>query len=159
MYEGLSPDEATQALDEIDQRKEQVIERTLIPQWFWWAIAGLVVGLTAAVESREPLVIGIGAVVFAVGVVTVTSCVVIGTLRHAQLRRDLLGPAGALSIVGFVVAANAVTLLAAFVLQATGMRYPATLATLLGAVVIVAGGPVLMRRLRHIMLTNRAGQR
>jgi hypothetical protein len=103
------------------------------------------------------LTIGIGAGVFVLGILTVTGWVVIRTLRHAHLRGDLLGPAGALAIVGFAAAVIAVTLPTAFILQATGMRYPAVLATLLGAVVMVIGGPVLMRRLRHIMLTNRAG--
>ena len=157
MYEGLRPDEAARALDEIDQRTEQVIKQTMIPQWFWWAIAGLMLGLTLAVESGEPLVIGIGTGVFVSGVLTVTGWVVIGTLRHAKLRGDMLGLAGALAIVGFVAVVIAVTLPTAFVLQAAGMRYPATLAILLGAVVMVVGGPVLMRLLRHIMLTNRTG--
>jgi hypothetical protein len=157
MNEGLRPDEAVRALDEIDQRTEQVIKQTLIPRWFWWAIAGLELGLTAAVESRVPLVIGIGAGVFALGVLTVTGWVVVGTLRHAQLRRDMLGPAGALAIVSFVAAVLAVTLPTAFILEATGVRYPATLGTLPGAIVMVVGGPILMRHLRHIMLTNRTG--
>lgn len=160
MYEGLKPDEAARALDEIDQRTDQVITKTLIPRWFWWVIAGLIVGLSAAVESREPLVIGIGTGLFVLGVVGATGWTVLGTLRHAQLRNDLLGPAGALAILGFVAVVLAVTLPTAFILEAAGMRYPATLSTVLGGVIMVVGGPVLMRFLRQIMLTHRtAGQR
>ncbi|WP_028923228.1 hypothetical protein [Pseudonocardia acaciae] len=157
MGERPRPDEAARALDEIDRRADQVITRSLIPWWYWWAVAVLTVGLVAAVESREPLVIGVGTGVFVLGVPAATCAVVFGARRHAQPRGDLLGPGGALAIVGFVALVLAVTLPAAFALQAAGVRYPATLATALGGVVMVVGGPVLRRLLRQIMWTHRAG--
>ena len=60
MENTVQPDEAADALTEIGHRQEQVIEITLIPKWFFWATAGLMVGFTAAVDSRVPLAIGIG---------------------------------------------------------------------------------------------------
>jgi hypothetical protein len=157
MAETLQPDDAARALVEIDQRQEQVIKLAIIPWWFWWALAVLQVGLSAAVESKRPLVIGIGVSVFVLGVLSVTGWVVARMIRNAQLRNDLLGPAAALAILGFVAAVVAVTLPAAFLLEAAGARYPATLAMLLGGVVMVVGGPVLMRFVRNLMLANRAG--
>ena len=153
----LHPDDAVRALVEIDQRQEQVIQLAIIPWWFWWALAGLKTGLSAAVESNRSLVIGIGVSVFVLGVLAVTGWVVARAVRSARLRNDLLGPVGVLAILGFVAAVIAVTLAAAFVLEASGARYPATLATIPGGVVMVAGGPVLMRFLRNTMLANRAG--
>src|SRR6266704_1664777 len=45
----------------------------------------------------------------------------------------------------------------AFGLRAAGAGHPATLACAAGGLVLGAGGPVLMRRLRAIMLGNRTG--
>jgi hypothetical protein len=157
MQEGLRPDEAARALVEIDQRRDQVIKRTMIPWWYWWAVAVLILGLSAAVESRRPVAIGVGAAVFALGILVATGWVVIGTLRSAQLRRDLLGPVGVLAILGFVALVEGVALPTGFILDAIGVRYPATVAALFGGVVMVIGGPVLMRFLRQVMMTNPAG--
>ncbi len=43
------------------------------------------------------------------------------------------------------------------ILRAPGGSHPATLACLAGGLAMGAGGPILMRRLRQIMLGNRAG--
>ena len=159
MDEELHPDEAARALTEIDRRQEQVINLAIIPGWYWWTTAGLMVGLSAAVDSHLRLTIGISVSVFVVGILTTTGWVVLGSLRHAQVRNDLLGPVGVLAILGFVAAVLAVSLPTAFAMRATGMRYPATAGVLAGAIVMVIGGPLLMRFLRHTMLANRAGSR
>jgi uncharacterized membrane protein len=153
----LDRDEAARALVEIDQRQEQVIKLAIIPWWYWWAVAVLTIGLTAAVESKRPLAIGIGVTVFVLGILITTGWVVARMVGNAQLRNDLLGPTAALAILSFVAATIAVTLPTAFLLEAAEARYPATMATILGGFVMVAGGPVLMRFLRKTMLANRAG--
>ncbi len=157
MHEELRPDEAARALTEIRQRQEQVIKLAIIPTWYWWAIAGLMVGFSAAIDSHRRLAVGIGTSLFVIGVLTATGWVVIGGLRRAQLRNELLGPIGVLAILGFVATVLAVSLPTAFALQAAGLRYPATLGVLVGAVLMVVGGPLLMRYLRRIMLAKRAG--
>jgi len=157
MNERLRPDEAARALTEIEQRQEQVIEVALTPAWFWWVNAGLMVGLSAAVESRRPLVIGIGTAVFVTGVLAATGRVVIGALRRAQLRNRLLPPVGVLAILAFVAAILAASLPTSFALDAAGVRYPATCGVLLGATVMAVGGPLLMRYLRRLMLAGRVG--
>ncbi len=157
MYENLSADEAARALAEINHRTDQVIEKTLVPDWFWWVVAGLNVGLTAAIESDEPLVIGIGTAVFALGITAATGLSVLNTLRHAQVRNNLLGPVGAVAIVGFVALVLAIALPAAFILDAADVPYSAVLASALGGVVTVIGGPVLMRFIRRTMRNHRAG--
>jgi hypothetical protein len=157
MHEELRPDEAARALTEIRQRQEQVIKLAIIPAWYWWAIAGLMVGLSVAIDSHRRLAVGIGTSVFVVGVLTATGWVVIGGLRRAQLRNELLGPTGVLAILGFVATVLAVSLPSAFAFQAAGVRYPATMGVLVGAVLMVVGGPLLMRFLHRVMLANRAG--
>ncbi len=157
MPENLRPDEAARALTEIRQRQEQVIKLSIIPAWYWWAIAGLMVGFSAAIDSHRRLAIAIGTSVFVIGVLTATARVVIGGMRRTQPRNDLLGPIGVLAILGFVATVLAVSLPTAFALQAAGVRYPATLGVLVGAILMVLGGPWLTRLLQRIMLAKRAG--
>ncbi|HEV8569211.1 MAG TPA: hypothetical protein VGQ92_19380 [Actinoplanes sp.] len=157
MPEDLRPDEAARALTEIRQRQEQVIKLANIPAWYWWAIAGLMVGFSAAIDSHRPLAIAIGTSLFVIGVLTATARVVIGGMRRTQLRNDLLGPIGVLAILGFVATVLAVSLPTAFALQAAGVRYPATLGVLVGAILMVLSGPWLTRFLQRIMLAKRAG--
>lgn len=157
MAHGLRPDDAAQALAEIEQRREQVIELAIVPRWYWWAIAGLQVGLVAAVDSRQPLAISLGTVGFVIGVLAATGWVIAGARRRAQPRNNLLGPVGVLAILGFVATVLAVSLPTAFVLDANGITHPAIWGALLGGVVMVVGGPLLMQLLRRMMLANRSG--
>jgi hypothetical protein len=157
MPEDLRPDEAARALTEIMQRQEQVIKLAIIPTWYWWTIAGLMVGFSAAIDSHRRLAVGIGTSLFVIGVLAATGRVVIRGLRRAQPRNELLGPTGILTILGFVAVVLAVSLPTAFALQAAGVRYPATLGVLVGGILMIVGGPLLTRFLQRIMLANRAG--
>jgi hypothetical protein len=156
MSEKAHPDEAARALAQIRDRQEQVINVTVVPAWYWWLVGGLIVALPAAIESREPVTIGIGVIVFVLGFLGGTGWVVRGAL-HVQPRNELLGGRGVMMILGFVALVLGITLAVAFSLGAAGVSHPATLANLLGAVLLIAGGPVLTRALRRIMLDNRAG--
>jgi hypothetical protein len=158
MSEQVRPDEAAQALAEIRQRQRQVIDLAMLPTWYWWIVAALVVGLSATVDAarHRPVVIGLAAGAFALGILGVTGRVVLGAWRRAQWRNQLLGGRGVLAIVGFVGLVVGTTLGTAFALQAAGVRGAATLASLVGAAVMITGGPVLTRVLRRLMLDNQA---
>lgn len=161
MSEQVRPDEAARALAEIRQRQERVIDLALLPVWYWWVVAVLMVGLSVAVDAarHRPVVIGVAAVAFALSVVGVTAWLVLGAWRRAQWRNDLLGGRGALAIITSVWLVVGVTLGIAFGLQAAGVAYPATLASLVGAATMIAGSPLLTRVLRRIMLDHRTGSR
>ena len=77
--------------------------------------------------------------------------------RHAQLRNGLIDGRAVVAILGFVALIVAGTIGLALGLRAAGAGHPATLAGAVGGLVMGAGGPVLMRRLRAIMLGNRTG--
>lgn len=158
MNEYVRADEAAQALDEIQQRQEQVINLATIPDWYWWAVGVLMVGLSAAVDSHQRLAIAVTIPVFVLAILAATGRVVVGGLR-AQLRNDFLSPDGVFWILGLVALVLAVALPLAFGLRAAHIGYPATIGTSAGAVVLVIGGPILMRRLRRIMLSNRSASR
>jgi hypothetical protein len=157
MANKVGPDEAAGALTEVARRRAQVVTLTIIPTWFWWATAVLMVGFSIAVETQRPLVIGIATPMFVFGILIVTGRLVLGIVSRAQPRNDLLAPPGVLAILGFVAAILAVSLPTSFALKAAGVRYPATAGILLAAVLMVVGGPLLMRYLRRLMLDNRVG--
>ena len=157
MANEVHPDEAAGALTEIARRRAQVATLAIIPTWFWWAITILMVGFSVAAETRRPLVIGIASAAFVLGILVVTGRLVLSIIGRAKPRDDLLGPAGVLAILGFVATILAVSLPASFALEAAGVRYPATAGILLAGIIMVVGGPLLMRYLRRLMLTNRAG--
>ena len=159
MNDQVRPEEAARALAEIGQRQEQVIRLSAIPTWYWWAIAVLMIGFTAAVETRRGLAIGIGTAVFVVGVLAATGRVVFRSVRSAQPRNDLLGPGGVFAILGFVAVTVGVSMAVAFPLEASGISYPATVGVSVAAVMLVIGGPFLMRYLQGRMLANRSGSR
>jgi hypothetical protein len=159
MTDQVRPEEAARALTEIDQRQEQVIRLAVIPNWYWWVIAVLMVAFAAAVDSGQGLIVGIGTAVFVAGVLATTGWAVFRAVRSAQPRNDLLVPGGVVAILGFVAVTIGVSLAIAFILKASGVSYAATIGVSVTAVMLVVGGPMLMRYLQGLMLANRSGSR
>lgn len=153
MAEQIESAEAAQALAQIRDRREQVIDAALIPTWYWWLVGGLNVLLGVAVESHRPAFVAVGAVVFAVGLFAGTGWIVRRAIR-VKVRTDLLGVRGVGLILGFVAVTVAAALSVAFSLEGAGVAYPATWGELAAAVCLVVGGPRLMRALRRIMLDH-----
>ena len=117
------------------------------------------VAFAAAVDTGQGLVVGIGTAVFVAGVLTTTGWVVFRAVGSAQPRNDLLGPGGVVAILGFVAVTVGVSLAVAFILKASGASYAATIGVSVAAVMLVVGGPMLMRHLQRRMLANRPGSR
>jgi hypothetical protein len=157
MSDEPSPAEAAQALADIQLRQQQVIDLAIIPVWYWWAVGALMVILAAGVDSRAAVAVGLSVTVFVLGILAATGWVVGRAFRHAQLRNGLLDGRAVAAILGFVALIVGGTIGLAFALRAAGAGHPATLACAAGGLVMGLGGPVLMRRLRAIMLGNRTG--
>jgi hypothetical protein len=152
------PEEAAAALAQIRSSQEQVIRAALIPAWYWWAVAVGMVAIGAAVDTREPVVLGVVIPIVALGIAALTLAMIFGAGRGARIKSDeLLGGRGALAIVGFVWVIVGLTLGIGFGLRAAGVPDPATIATAAGALGLALSGPGLNRRLGKIMLSNRAG--
>jgi hypothetical protein len=159
MSDEVNPHEAAQALTEIEQRQEQVIDVAVVPTWYWWAVGVLMTVLAAAVDSKQPVATGVGIAVFVAGLLWSTLRLIRRSVALVQPRNDLIRPQGILAIFGFVAAILAAALPTAFALKAAGVAYPATIGVTAGAVVLVAGGPVLMRYLRKVMRNSAGGHR
>jgi hypothetical protein len=159
MTNAIEPGDAGTALTEVRRREHQVIRAAMIPTWFWSAIAVASVGLGAVVDGRNAAVIGVAAVVYSIGVTVLSLWVALGGVRRVKVHEGLLGPEGAGLIVGFVGIVVVGTIALAFALRAMGVAQAATISTLACGAALVVGGPVLMRRLRLVMLRHGAATR
>lgn len=157
MNDEPGPAEAAQALTRIQHHQQQVIDLAAVPPWYWWTVGALMVVLAAGVDTRTPAAVGAGTAVFVTGLLAATGWCVVRPFRHAQLRNGLLDGRGVAAILGFVALIVGGSLAVSFSLRAAGVPYPATLGCAAGGLAMGLGGPLLMRRLRRIMLGNRAG--
>jgi hypothetical protein len=152
MGDRIGPEDAALALGEIDRRREQVIRRPVFPRWFWWAQAGLTVGMTACIESGRAVVLWAGVALFVVGAIVV-DLPVSRAARAAPPNRALGAPGNARGVLGvlagFVAVLLGVVVGVTFGLRAAGVPYPAMFAV---------GGPVLVRW-EGAVLVRRSGSR
>lgn len=155
MASHVSPHEAARSLADIGTRQAQVIEALLVPPWYWWLVAALTVGLGVVVDRHHPALVALAAAVYAVLVAGITGWMIVGRHR-ARVSRALLGERGVVAIVSFVWILVGVSLGVGFGLRNASVGHPATLACLVCALGLIAGGPALMRYLRHTMLQRRA---
>jgi hypothetical protein len=159
MTNAIEPGDAGAALAEIRRREAQVIEAGIVPVWFWWVVAAASVALGMVVDGRNAAAIAVAAIVYAIGMAGLTASVIVGGLRRVKVREAMLGPDGAGLIVAFVGIVVIGTIALAFALEAIGVAQAGTLSTLACGAALVIGGPLLMRRLRIVMLRRRAGAR
>jgi hypothetical protein len=157
MNRELHPGEAADALAEIHKRQQQVIDRAIVPVWYWWVVGALMVVLAVGVDTRTHLALGITIPVFVVGMLAATGAAVRSQFLDARVHGRLMDGMAAMAILGFVGLIIGCSLGIAFGLRAAGASYPATIGCGVGGLVMGLGGPVLNRQLRRIMLGNRAG--
>ena|SRR5947209_4092992 len=150
-------DEAESGLADIRAAQQLLIDRVAIPAWYWWGVAVLTVLLGLVVDRGSRTEVALAAVVFALVVAGATGWVIVGGGR-VQVSRSLLAGEGAVRIVAFVGLVVGVSLAVGFALRAAGAAYPATAATLVAAVCLAVGGPLLMRGLRRAMLRQGAAR-
>jgi hypothetical protein len=144
----IEPADAARALSEIGRRREQVIRRTAVPRWFWWASAVLPIALAADVESQR-------------GTLAVNGLLIRARLR-APLRPDLVPrgfvPRALAEEAALAAVVIGVELGTVFSLKAAGVPYPGTIATAIAMAALVAGGQMLMRY-RTAFLMRQSGGR
>ncbi|HEX9066803.1 MAG TPA: hypothetical protein VF843_16960 [Streptosporangiaceae bacterium] len=158
MREYAQPDEAATALTEIRRRQAGLINATAVPFWYWLVAAAAMIAIGVAADTRRGAVLAVVIPCVVAVVAILTAAMIFGVPGRARPRsRDLLGPRGALAIVGYVWLIVALTLGTAFGLRSAGSPAAATIGTVVGGVVLIVSGPMLSRWLRRTMLRNRAG--
>ncbi|SDT32771.1 hypothetical protein [Actinoplanes derwentensis] len=148
----IPPNDAALALAEMQARREQVVDTNLVPNWFWSAVGVLMILFVAAIESEIPWLIAVGSMTYALGL----GAVIIAVVRKAkvQVRYELIGPRGILTILGFAAVLIALGLALGFTLDARDVPFAATVAIVPVAVGMALGGPRLMSHLRGLMLSR-----
>jgi amino acid transporter len=148
----IPPVDAELALAEVRARRAQVVDTNLVPDWFWYGIAVLMMLFVAAMESEIGWLIAVGTIVYTLGLATL----ILALVRRArvQVRQELIGVRGALAIAGFTVTLVAIGVALGFTLDALGVPLPATLGCLPVAIGLAVGGPRLMSHLRRLMLSR-----
>jgi hypothetical protein len=143
----IDPADAARALSEIGRLREQVIRRAVIPGWFWWANAVLMIALTAAIESRRGVILGTGIALFVAGSLVLN--VPVSRTARAAPPRGLVGrgpvPGLPVRLAAFAAVLAGVLLATVFSLIAAGVPYPGTISVTVTAVVYAVGWQMLMR--------------
>lgn len=155
----LEAGDAAAELAEIEKRQAGVIDAVLVPRWYWWVVGLLLLPIGLATDSHQRTATAVVAVLMALVIAGISVWMISGAYPGARVHPATLGGAGALYIVGFVWVVVGVSLVVAFGLQAAGVAYPATIGTVLAALMLIGGGPVLMSRLRRSMVARSAGAR
>ena len=164
MNDQIEPADAARALSEIGRRREQVIRRTAIPRWYWWAIAVLEIAFAADADySRRGALFWAGNALLAAGMLAVNGLLLSRQSRGPALSPDLVAPdSGPRLLAGSVAlwpAVAGVTLGTGLGLEAARVPYPATIAVTVTAVVFVAGGQLLVRHETAAMLRRSGSPR
>lgn len=143
--------DALRGLGEVAAARRAVVETVLVPNWYWWLVGALVVGIGAAADTRRPGVV-VGVTVPAALLIAAATAWMIAGRGRAQLSKDLLGPSFVVGLLAFIWILVGASLGLAFGLRAAGVGMPGLAGTLLCSLGLVVGGPVFMHRLRRNML-------
>ncbi len=152
----VSDDEARAALDEVARSRRKVVDEIDMPTWYWWGLAVGWAGLGVLTDlGRAGLTL---AATLAFGAVhaAVSHWVLGGRRRTDQLsvRAEVAGRHVPMLVGLTLLGLAALTVLASVLAAEDGSGHPVTVASLLVAVLIVTGGPQLMRLVRKQALRS-----
>ena len=147
----LTAEQAQAALDVVERSRRRVIDEIDVPAWYWvsMAVGWVVLGVIADLD--HPWVTSGSTLAFGMVHSWVAPRVVDGRHGNPQVsvRADVAGPRVARAVLGGLVAMVAVTVLAALAQNADGDRHPSVVASVMVAIVILLGGPLLLADLRR----------
>lgn len=147
----ISDAEARMALDTVEHRRQQVLAEIDVPGWYWWFLALGWVAVGAAVEFGGAVGAIVAPVVFGAVHASLASRALSGRYRTSNLsvRRDVAGHQVLFAVIAYVVVLCVVTLVVALAANADGARHPGMFASVVVALLVLAGGPRLMAALRR----------
>jgi len=151
MEQHIPPSEARAALEVVERSRRRVIDAVDVPSWYWWGLALGWIALGVIADVGPGWLSAAATFAFGTGHASVAPRVISG--RHAS--RDLsvhsaVAPAHlARIVIGGLVALGALTVGLALLASADGADHPVTIASVLVAVIIVLGGPLLVTHARE----------
>jgi hypothetical protein len=155
-----SSTEARLALQGVERVRQRVIDQIGLPGWYWWGLAASWVGLGVLSDVANPWVTLAATLAFGAVHSTIAPRLLAGRQRTRDLkvRADVAGRRVSGLMFACLIGLVGVTIGVAFAASADGARHPATMASVLVAVVILLGGPRLMATIRTDALRRTAAQ-
>jgi hypothetical protein len=151
MSHDLSESGARDALASVDHGRRQVAAEIAVPGWYWVGLATGWVGLGVLADYGPAWATVAATVVFGAAHASIAPRVISG--RHGSsalsVRRDVVGHTVTAAVIAFLVAMTVTTVGLALWFQADGARQPATLAGVMVAALVIAGGPGLVAHMRR----------
>jgi hypothetical protein len=143
--------EARAALAEIEHGRRLVIDEIDAPAWYWWGLAVGWVAVGVVADLHDPWASTAATVAFGALHASLSGRVIGGRRRSDQVtvRREVAGRHTPLIVVCSLVLAAVVTVGLALAAHADGARHPATAASVVVGLLVLAGGPRVMARVRR----------
>jgi len=143
--------DAGRALDDVERRRQQVLEEISVPAWYWWALALAWIGLGVVAVAAPAWVYVVATVGFGAAHAAVAPHVIDGRHGSRQLtvRADVVSRRTSALVIGFLVVLVVVTVGIALVADALDAPQPALIASVIVAIMVLIGGPRLLAYERH----------
>jgi hypothetical protein len=143
----VTPSEARAALHTVERSRLRVIDEIDVPGWYWWGLALGWIALGVIADVGPGWLGAVATFLFGAAHASVAPRVISG--RHASrelsVRAGVAPPHLGRMVIGGLVALGALTVGLALLVQADGAEHPVTIASAFVAVIIVLGGPLLLR--------------
>ena len=147
----VTPNEAQASLDTIERSRVRVIHEVNVPWWYWSGLALGWIALGVIADVGPDWLTTVATVMFGAAHAAAAPRVISG--RHASrrlsVRASLAPPHLPQIVIGALVALGALTVGLALLARTDGADHPVTIASLLVAVIIVLGGPLLLSTARR----------
>jgi hypothetical protein len=150
MTDYLSDAEARVALHDVERARQRVIDQIGMPKWYWWGLAACWIALGVLNDVANAWFVAVATIVFGAVHSAVSQRLLAGRRQtgNVKVRRDVAGRHAPLIVFGCLVGLAGVTIAAALAANADGAEHPATMASVLVAVIILLGGPRVMAAIR-----------
>ncbi|MEA2826843.1 MAG: hypothetical protein QOG43_1282 [Actinomycetota bacterium] len=151
MTNGLTDAEARAALEEIEHGRRQIINEIDVPPWYWPGLAVGWIALGLATDVRNQWLTAGATLAFGAIHASVAHVAIGGRHRSTRLsvHPDVAGRHTPLLVIAGLIGLALLTTVGAIAASADGARHPATMVSVLVAVLIVLGGPRCMAALRR----------
>jgi hypothetical protein len=150
MEEPVTPLDARVALDTVERGRLRVVEQIDVPWWYWWGLALGWIALGVIADLGYGWLTSVAT--FAFGAIHASVAPRVITGRHAtknvSVRASVAPPHLARIVIGSLIALGALTVALSLLARADGAEHPVTIASVIVAVIIVLGGPLLLSVMR-----------
>src|SRR5262245_1633593 len=147
----LTPEQARAALDTVERSRRRVVDEIDVPVWYWVSVAVGWIALGVLADLNNPLATTLATLAFGAAHSSIAPRVINGRhgSRRVSVRAEVAGPHLMAVVLAGLLALVGVTIAAALALNADGARHPAIAASVLVAVMVVLGGPLLLAAARR----------